>query len=178
MKDPEIAVTQRYLEESFTRLMKDHMDFAFVISSRFLTNSADIQDAIQNAFMKAWKSFQQFDPEKATFSTWLFQIIRNECLDRWRAARKHQDVTLAEVREIPDRDLNQQMETIELYERILLLAEKLPDTQKSCFFMRDVQGLSVREVTERTRQSENSVKSNLHLARKKLKKWIEEEDKY
>ncbi len=167
------AITDKLLIRQFSLLMEENMDFACNIAGRFLTQPADIQDAVQNAFIKAWLSFSKYRPDKALFSTWFYSIIKNECIDRIRSQKKDLHIPADEV---SVSDLSQQADSygeLDLYQRIIILADSFPATQKETFILRDIEGLSIREVVKKTGQSEGSVKTNLYLARKKIREWME-----
>ena len=154
-----------------------HLDFAWQIAKRFLTNHEDIQDAIQAAFIKAWKSYQQYDAERSLFSTWFFTILKNTCIDYQRQQKRRQkqpDTELTDRLADSNQNVADQLENQELYQLILSLADELPLMQKECFMLRDVQGYSMKEIAEQTGQTEGSVKTNVYLARKKLRQWITE----
>lgn len=161
------------------RLVDDHLDFAYRVAGRFLTSPVDIQDAIQAAFIKAWKSFQQFDPNRSLFSTWFFTILKNTCIDaRRRLAHAPLKAPLDAARFLaghPDEAPDEHLARQELYTAILFLADRLPEKQKDCFLLRDVQGFSLKETAALTGQSEGSVKTSVYLARKKIRQWIEKE---
>lgn len=160
------------LELTFTGLMKENLDFAFAMARRFLTNPQDIEDAIQSAFIKSWKSFQQFDSDRSSFSTWYYSILKNQCLDRLRQINQLKQISL-EVNEPMENGIQpDDFENREIIGHILRLSEKLSPAQKNTFLLRDIHGLSVKEVAEKTRQTEGSVKTNVYHARKKMKEWL------
>lgn len=171
-KNKKAAEITEQSEILFTKLMEKNMMFAYHIAGRFLTEEEDIKDAIQAAFIKAWKSFQQFDPNKAVFQSWLFSIIRNTCIDRIREQRKFQRIPLDQISDIPGDNHADAYDSREWYQIILMLADQLPDKQRDCFIMRDINGLSIREIAMETGQTTGSVKTNVYLARKKIKQWL------
>src|ERR1044071_5652967 len=65
----------------------------FTVALRMLGNYEDARDATQNAFVKAYEHLNTFDPEQRFFS-WLFRILKNECLNVLRARRPSQTVSL------------------------------------------------------------------------------------
>lgn len=163
-------------EHRFTRLMKDSTDFAYQVARRFFEDQEEIKDAVQSAYIKAWRAFQSYSEKKSLFTTWYFSILRNECLDR---IRKNSKIYEEDINRHPNLSSNspaEDLENKELYKNIILLAERLPRRQKEVFILRDIQGFAVKEVAGKTGQSEGSTKTNLYLARKKMRTWIIEEN--
>jgi len=165
-------------DELWRQLVDENLDFAWQVARRFLTGHEDIQDAIQAAFVKAWKSFQQYDSEKSLFSTWFFTILKNTCIDLQRQNMKrflrNKEVPEEQVAQNPAESLSDQLDNEEIYRHILVMADDLPLMQKECFMLRDVQGYSMKEIAGKTGQTEGSIKTSVYLARKKLRQWIEE----
>lgn len=159
-------------EQRFTRLMNDNMDFAYNIARRFFDDKDDIQDAVQSAFIKAWKSFSNFTEKKSLFSTWYYSILRNECIDRLRKGTEHYKENVKQLENLSTNDSADEIENRELYQQIILLAERLSGNQKETFLLRDIHGYAIKEVVKITGQSEGSIKTNLYLARKKMRIWI------
>ena len=167
-----IIKAEKSSREQFTRLMHENMDFAYHISKSFFHNDAEIQDAIQNAFIKAWQSFHAFQPDKARFSTWFYSIIRNECIDRVRSLNKNIHIPVNDADLTAFAHEQHPMEELDLYQRVIIMADHLPPSQKETFLLRDIEGFSIREVIKETKQTEGSVKTNLYLARKKIRQWL------
>ena len=162
-------------EETFTLHMNDNMNFAYSIARNYFSIDEEIQDAIQVSFIKAWQSFENYNPEKSQFSTWFYSILKNECLDRIRIHSRNPQMNLvksdsATIDESASSDLK------ETYQNVLQMAETLSKTQKEIFILRDIKGLSIKEVAAITKQSEGSIKSNLYLARKNIRQWMIKEN--
>lgn len=148
------------------------MNFAYRVARKFLRDQEEIKDAIQSAYIKAWKAFDSYSDQKSQFTTWLYTILRNECIDRLRKGQIHVGEELSKfeltVSEEPEEEFLKQ----ELHQQILILAENLPPQQKEIFLLRDFQGYSIKEVIEITGLTEGSIKTNLYHARQKLRSWI------
>lgn len=152
------------------------MDFAYNIARKFFDEKDDIQDAVQSAFIKAWNSFSNFNEKKSLFSTWYYSILRNECIDRLRKGIDHHKGNTKQPELLSSSDLSNEADNKELYQQIILLAERLSVIQKETFLLRDIHGYTIKETVNISGQSEGSIKTNLYLARKKMKKWLIEED--
>ena len=168
-KKPGKDYSKQLNELRFTGLMHENMDFAYHIAKQFIKQPTDIQDAIQTAFIKAWKAFDQYHPEKSRFTTWFYSIIKNECIDRIRSDKSNLNTTLdkADLKAVVEDE--HAGDTMGLYQTIILEAEYLPAAQKETFILRDIEGYTIREVREITGQTQGSIKTNLYLARKKIR---------
>ena len=162
-------------DQIFTQFMNESMDFAYQVARQFIKNPDEIRDAIQVAYIKAWKSFSNFSEDKSLFTTWYYSILRNECIDHLRKQRKFYKEDINQANSLNGDEWSVDIESYELHQQIILLADRLSAGQKEVFLLRDVQGYAIKEVAQITRKSVGSIKTNLYLARKKLRSWIIEE---
>ena len=164
--------------KAFKKLVESHADLVFGLAFRILWNEADSEDAVQEVFIRVWQKIKTYDG-RAKFTTWLYKITMNICIDILRKSKPKNTPSLeigvgAEVR---DEGLTPEgeFENSELAERLRRLTATLPEKQRHVFILRDVQGLSILETAEVLNISPNSVKANLSFARTamraKLKKW-------
>lgn len=72
---------------AFERLVRANIDAVYGHALRFFGDPASAEDAVQEVFIKVYRSLDTFDGRSA-FSTWLFRITRNVCLDMFRAGRR------------------------------------------------------------------------------------------
>ena len=156
------------VEKIFSKHMNNNMDFAYSIARNYFSVDEEIQDAIQVAFIKSWNSFASYDPEKSQFSTWFYSILKNECLDRVRKIKRSPAMYIVNS-DSATFDESAHSDLKESYQNILQQADNLSKTQKDIFILRDIKGLSIKEVAANTKQSEGSIKSNLYLARKNIR---------
>jgi RNA polymerase sigma-70 factor (ECF subfamily) len=159
---------------AFDALVRSHQSFVFALSLRLLCNEDEARDVVQDVFVKVWRNLGRYDPRRK-FTTWLYAITTNLCLDRLRSAkRKAQTISsnaaLHNDLAIPgERDLESEISNGELAGIIRKLTERLPERQRIVFTLRDLQDLSVEEVVEITGLSRESVKSNLYCARERIR---------
>lgn len=138
-------------------------------------------DAAQEAFLKAYRQLGKFRSE-ASFFTWLYRIVVNQCCDmRRRLARRARELSLEETREgeeshaslqVVDNgqtDLARRQVLQEELEQIVRSAvESLPDKQRTALLLREVENLSYQEIAKTMNMSTGTVMSRLHYARKML----------
>lgn len=165
--------------ELFYDLIRPYERRVYATTFAILRNSADAEDAAQEAVLKAFKNIRQFR-EEARFSTWLIQIAVNEA--RMRKRKEHADVMepiadrqdeegnytprdFADWREIPSETLERKEIREKLTEALAALGEKY----REVFLLRDVQHLSIEETAKSLGISTASVKTRLLRARLMLR---------
>ena len=149
----------------------------FNVALQMVGNREDAQDMAQEAFLKAYNSLSSFRGD-SKFSSWLYRIVSNVCLDfkRRQGRRPSSSLTVedddGENVQLDIADESQSPET--LLERKLTreavrrgLAE-LPDEQRQILLLREIQGLSYEEIGEAMGLEAGTVKSRIFRARKKL----------
>ena len=72
---------------AFERLMREHLDAVYGHALRFFGDNATAEDAAQEVFVKVYRSLDDFDG-RAAFSTWLYRVTRNVCLDMFRRGKR------------------------------------------------------------------------------------------
>jgi RNA polymerase sigma-70 factor, ECF subfamily len=174
---PAYELIKRSLEgelDAFRSLMESQQQYAYVLAFRLLHDEDDAKDVVQEAFIRVWNNLARYKPE-VKFTTWLYKIVVNLSYDRMKMdARRHTVVgyvsRLLNRDEIPDgRDVQEEVENVDLSERILAVAAQLPPKQNLVFHLRDVQEFSIEEISEIAGISIGSVKANLCYARKRLR---------
>jgi RNA polymerase sigma-70 factor (ECF subfamily) len=147
--------------------------FGFVY--RMVGRQEEAEDLAQETFVKAYENLWRYDPAYK-FSTWLFQIARNRCID---SLRRKQPLPLAAE------DLERRAGQTDSPETAYLAAEsgqelaaaiaRLPLTQRTCLVLYHFNGLSYDEVAKTLNVPLQTVKNNLHRAREKLRTMLAEE---
>jgi RNA polymerase sigma-70 factor, ECF subfamily len=157
-------------EEAFRRLVERHQGKAYSQAFRTLGRGPDAEDAVQEAFIRAWRNLGRLDPDKP-FAAWLYRVTANVCLDRLKSAdRKRAADPPAgwEDRLRSDDDPAGQVQDRDLVRWLERFLPDLPPKQRAVFVLRDVQDLSVEETAEALGMSRRTVISNLCLGRKAL----------
>ena len=164
---------------SFDALVQRHYALAYNVACRMLGDQDYAADATQAAFVRAYKAISRFRRD-ATFSTWLYRITTNVCLDHLRQhERRTQSLTLLgddadtslEEMDIPD-DTGDPGLDIERGERQQTVREaicRLPPTHRSVLVLYDLQGCSYEQIAEVLGIPLGTVKSRLNRARHALK---------
>ncbi len=152
-------------KEQLGNLIIASEDTMYHVAKTLLRSDADCADAIQEAIVKAFASFQTLRRD-AYAKTWLVRIVINECYAIMRRERKlvHlEDYTMAE-------EAAERADYSDLYEALSHLAEETRLTV-TLYYM---EGYSVKEIAALMNTSESAVKSRLARARDKMKKELAE----
>ena len=135
---------------------------------KYLHNTEDASDIVQDVFEKLWKNRKKVEYNKA--KPWLFTCAHNALIN---LIKKNKKMTYVEniTSEDESRSHEKQYEMKEIIEKALLL---LPPVQKSIILLRDMEGYNYKEIGEILDLSEAQVKVYLFRARKKIKKQLKE----
>jgi len=164
--------------EAFEELIAKYEKTAYNIALRMLRNQEDASDISQEAFIKVFKSIKTFNFE-SSFSTWLYRIVTNTCLDFLRKKNNnvysldnpihteegeiHRDIP--DIMNAPEEVFEKQL-TKELVHRSI---NKLDDNHKTVIILRDIEGFSYEEISQILDCSLGTVKSRINRARNNLK---------
>jgi RNA polymerase sigma-70 factor (ECF subfamily) len=173
--------------KSYDILLKKYKNSVYSLVLRMVRNSQEAEDLTQEAFIKAFNSLASFNEEYA-FSTWLYKIATNNCIDFFRK-RKLQTYSLdkpiqykdSEIQhEIPDPDLNPE-KSIMATERNKLIKEainKLPEKYHRAILLRHSEEKSYEEIAEILGLPLGTVKARIFRAREMLNKTLKDSLKY
>ncbi len=184
MQDYELILVKKSISgdvDAFEELIKGYKKMAYNIALRVLRNKEDAEDISQEALIKVFKNIGSFNM-KSSFKVWLYRIVMNTCLD---FKRKKNIVTYSIdkplendeneiMQDIPDNTYNpdiviqNELESKMLYDSI----DSLDDDFRTVIVLRDMQGLSYKDIASVLSCNEGTVKSRLNRARNKLKEII------
>jgi RNA polymerase sigma-70 factor, ECF subfamily len=171
-----VAAAQRGDHAAFEVLVRRHQRRALAVTLGILRNPEDARDACQDAFLRAFRAIRNFDGE-AQFSTWLHRIVVNVCIDRVRRASPG-IVQLDDVEGVlaGDDDPLRAVEGAELGVRIGAALSQLGAKHRTALVLREVQGLSYRQIASAMKCSIGTVMSRLFHARKKMQALLSADD--
>ncbi len=178
---PDAEVVERVLageKELYELLMRRHNQKLYRVIRSYLKDEAEVEDAMQNTYLKAYEKLYQFK-EQAQFSTWLIRIGINEALGRLREKGKYtaildlgpNQLTL-DVLQLPDAiSMNPENKTIQKEVKLLLekAIDDLPVKYKTIYMLREIEELSNAEIADCLNLSEANVKVRHHRAKVLLK---------
>lgn len=140
----------------------------FVIAKRYLKDSAAAEDAMQEAFIKAFQKLSQFNGE-VTFGAWLKRIVINTCLDTIKASKMELQSLNAEVFHIPSTDDDWSIPDETTTALVLAAIEELSFNYKVTVKLFLLEGYDHQEISEILNISENASRTYLHRGKMKLK---------
>ena len=159
--------------EAFDELMRLHEKQVLTTALRLLGNMEDAQDAAQETFLRLYRSLKRL-PDIQDIRSWLYRVTVNICNDVYRQRRRRRTEPLSGPEPVsaqldPEKAWSQE-ERGRLVEMAL---ETLPEKERAAVVLRDVQGLSTREVAEILGSAEVTIRSQICVARGKLKKFTD-----
>jgi RNA polymerase sigma-70 factor (ECF subfamily) len=168
-------------KELFEILLRRYNQTLYRVIRGYLRDEADVEDAMQDTYLKAFDKLEQFQG-KAAFSTWLIRIGINEALLRLRKLRRvrslvsqEADVEAGKMIQLPDpREMNPEKQAIQVETRQLLekAIDHLPEKLRVIYILKEVEGLKNEEIARCLDISEPNVKVRLHRARTMLKETL------
>lgn len=169
--------------QAFELLVLRHQRPLLNFLLRSVQNRARADELLQEVFLRVVRAKDRYQ-RTARFTTWVYTIARNLCVDESRRARFRRTVPLEskgrgrggeEGRSVLDVSAAEQVGTDDeaagpsLQRRVALAVSSLPDDQREVFLMRQVAGLSFKEIGEAVGAPENTVKSRMRYALEKLR---------
>jgi len=153
--------------EPFDELVRRHSVKIHDLCYKILRNFDDARDMAQETFIKAYRKITKFDG-RSQFSTWLYRIAVNNCLNYLKKQRPTEEIYEEIVSSGKD-------DPVELYrnkklrEMIYGAVEKLPTVQRAVFTLRTLEDMSYQEVSDILKKPISTIKVNHHLAIKNLR---------
>lgn len=168
--------TQAAVEESFNALVEQYSDKAYNIALRILRNPQDAEDAVQEAFISAYRALPNFKGQ-SKLSTWFYRIVVNACLLKIRKDKtrgKYLSNMGYEDLVVPDWDNNPERAAIngELHDVIETGLGQLPPTLRAVVVLRTVQGFTNAEAAVILGISISALKARLHRGHVLLRKYL------
>lgn len=157
--------TQEDLKNLFLKYSEEMYRFAYV---RLGWNKEPAEDVIQDLFMKAWDNRTRYNPEKGTLRTWLYAILRNLIIDKYRKSKTNKEVK-EEIEELNLCEDRKDDDEILVWDSL----DKLKKDEKELLILRYMQDLTNSDIARIKGKSENTIKVAIHRVIKKLKVIIE-----
>jgi len=170
---------------AFERLIRDHGGRMLSVARRFLRSEEDARDAVQEAFISAFRSVDRFEGG-SRLSTWLHRIVVNAALMKLRTRRRKPEQSIDEL--LPNfledghlaqpaspwrRDALSGLERQEIRALVEEKIDALPENHRNVLLLRDIEELDTQETAELMGISEGAVKTRLHRARLALRELLE-----
>lgn len=189
MQDPEASFDEASLlarlrerdEAAFDELVDLAAGRLLAVARKMMPTDADAEDAVQDAFLSAFKSLDRFDG-RSKLTTWLHQITVNACLMKLRSRRRRPEKSMEALlpdfaadghQKIPQKrwhaETTRGIESEEIRSLVRAQIEELPEQYRVVLVLRDVEGLDTEETAAVLGVTLDTVRTRLHRARQALK---------
>ena len=169
-----IEACQRGEREAFDQLVVRYQRDIYRLCYRYLNNHEDANDVTQEVFLKAWRGIGRFRG-KSAFSTWLYRIGVNACLNV-RAARRPGAQDLTETLPDPGMGAAQRVEKAQRAAQVREAVSRLPEKQRATLILKIYHELTHQEVAQVLGSTVGTVKANLFHALGNLRKLVAAEE--
>lgn len=165
---------------AFEQLMAAHESKMYAVALRMCGNREDAQDCLQEAMIRVYRAMSGFKGQ-SSFSTWVYRITMNSCLDELRRRKNRTATSLDAMLEngftpSDDSDTPEQSSLRSEQRRVLERAiADLPEDMRSAIVLRDIQGLSYEEIAQALSANVGTIKSRISRGREKLRGVLSEQ---
>ncbi|WP_130615108.1 RNA polymerase sigma factor SigW [Cohnella abietis] len=169
-------------QRSFAEIVEMYKDKLYHLAYRMTGNRQEAEDVVQEAFLRVYKNLDRYD-ENQKFSTWIYRITTNLCIDRLRKRKAiysldaessdHEGLDGYAMLPSDDRTPETEMLQSETQKIIHEAIATLPVKYKSVMILRYLQDLSLQEISEVLELPVTTVKTRVHRGREFLRKKLE-----
>ena len=160
------------LQDALKVVLDRYMPMVSRTSYRILCDRDDSEDVTQEVFIRVWKNASGFDG-RYSLSTWIYRITCNLCYDSLRRRKVLSMFSISpsvyETSAPEPLSPEEDFITKETWEIFCRASHNLSPKQRAVFTLRDLEGLDTEEITAITGLTPDQIKSNLHIARKKIR---------
>lgn len=162
-------------QDAFAQLVRLYEKRVFALTNRMCRNSADAEEAAQEAFLAAWQGLKFFRGD-ASFSTWLYRLASNACVDLLRREGRHRSAAGPSLddgeAQLPDSAPSPQAlaERSELRRQIEEGLRALPPEYRQVLILRELHQQTYEEIASICQLDLGTVKSRISRGRKRLRK--------
>ena len=174
-RNPRTRASERWVQKAqageigaFEELYRLHVARVYALCLRLSGNAEEAEELTQDAFVRAWEKLATFRGQSA-FSSWLHRLTVNVVLGSWRAKGRHRArvVSLADVAHLRERGHEPRPPlAVDLESAI----RGLPPGARTVFVLHDIEGYRHRDIAEMTGLAVGTSKTQLHRARRLLRK--------
>lgn len=173
-----IKQTMRGDRDAFAQIVELYKDKIFQLAYRMTGNRQEAEDIAQETFLRVYANISQYN-EEYKFSTWIYRIATNLCIDR--ARKKKADVSLDEEAtgttgldwysrvSSTDKSPEETVVTQELQTYVQEAISQLPPKYRSIMILRYLEDLSLQEISELLKMPVTTIKTRIHRGREALR---------
>ena len=173
-----VRLAQNGDQDAFGELVLRYEKQVYNLALRMVGQEQDALDLSQEAFVRAWRGLPAFRSD-AKFSTWLYRLTSNICIDFLRSQKNRRTVSMtveedqeeSQQWQLPDPAPGPEQQTVEREQarRIKAAMEQLAPEQRQILTLRAIHGLSYAQIGQIMQLKEGTVKSRLNRTRQQLK---------
>lgn len=174
-----IQRAQKGDSDAFEQLIIHYEKLIYNICVRMLGDEQEAYDGAQEVCMKVWKQIHSFEGH-SKFSTWVYRIATNQCLDLLRKRKNKEEVSLFQSSKDSDSEwvleekaiadpIGEHVENLALKDIVLTALKEIKEEYKQILLLRDIEGFSYEEIAELLSINKGTVKSRLSRARLAMK---------
>jgi RNA polymerase sigma-70 factor (ECF subfamily) len=160
---------------AFSTLMQRHGDRAFSLAFRVTGRRGDAEDVVQDAFIQVWTRAKDWQPGRAKFSTWLYRVIVNRCLDLKRKPVSA-DIDAIEEPMDPGADALTMIERSQQQAALAKAVADLPERQRAAIALTYTTGLKNAAAAAVMEMSVKAFEALLVRAKRSLRLQLGEEE--
>lgn len=163
--------------QAFNELMAMHERRMYAVALKTCSNHEDAQDCLQEAMLRIFRSISGFKGQ-SSFSTWVYRITMNTCLDELRRRKNRPNTSLdsllesgwtpSDDRDGPEKHMIRTVKQQYLFRFI----DELPEDMRAAVVLRDVEGYSYEDIAEMLKANVGTIKSRISRGREKLREKI------
>lgn len=161
---------------AFREIVERHQRGLYALCLRMVGNRSEAEDLLQEAFTKAYAKLDTFDPAYR-LSTWLYRVTLNVCRDYLKSPRRNErpteDVAAGVVRHEPEDRADGKLLEAERCDIVHEAIAQLRSSYREIIVLKDLQGLSYREISEATGVPVTALKIRAVRARARLRELLE-----
>ena len=160
--------------QAFNRLMELHERRMYAVALRMCANREDAQDCLQEAMLRVFRAIGSFKGQ-SSFSTWVYRVTMNTCLDELRKKKNKQNTSLdnlldqgyspSDGENVPEKEAIRN----ETRRQISGAIQELPEDMRAAVVLRDVHGLAYDEIADALNTNVGTIKSRISRGREKLR---------
>ena len=163
-------------EVAFRTLVERHIDRAYAIALRIVGNAADAEDVVQDTMLKIWSHRGRWQHGRAKFSTWLYRVVSNRCIDLRRKPRTENVDVVPEVADT-QLDASTVIERNEIGNLLELAMQRLPEQQRVAVILSYHENMSNGEIAEVMDTTVAAVESLLKRGRQQLRELLKRHER-
>ena len=170
MKD-DLAIFERMRNDdrsAFRTLFDDYVDRLYTYAFGFMKNREASEDMVQEVFISIWENRASINLTQSVYS-YLLKAVRNNCINRLlREKVEKRYVDYIAANEAGDADMS---DFDEMYRNAMAIVDTLPRRCREIFLMGCAEGMSYKEISEQLDVSQNTVKTQMKIAFKRLREY-------